>query len=977
MNSILTNWLAQGESWASAVEFGIPRDEWVNYSVLQRDDDLYTAAFARVFDALRLPEATARIQELASLADALLLFVCSPTSRHVPGVDHGLGRLHAAACAYLAEYAATAELLARHAPSIEHEREEEQFLRMFLMRDLRDGDRNGIVALLQSYVSTQAPDAIDYLEDALVKKRRIGLRSDPRKFIAASLALACVQRFRDVNVWSALRSGTPEYAPDQWQQFFTSASRIGYPLWEVFPSQMEALRKGFLESPPAFSMQMPTSSGKTALCELLIYQEVVIRGGSVLFLVPFRALAAEVQRGLARRLSAAGVSVMASFGGNVPTRSEADSVSTSSVLITTPEKYLALEHIEDAAVKRFSLVICDEGHLIDDGERGLDYELLLTRLRSDESAQARRFVFLSAIIPNIESMHRWLGGDETHVARSNYRPVRVDYSLVVEESRTFDLHVNPHLRKPHKYFLKRFIIRADAQFKNPDTGRLNTVARWNSPSSLACLAGLKASGTGAVAIFTTTRGGQGVAGLTNALLRMLESKVRAASDLQNIEPDAELTEFSSFLLGQQHPLTRLTEQACAIHHGRLPQELRRAVEEKVEKGKTRIVICTNTLAEGVNLPIRTIIIHTARRFNEASGGLRYIERRTVKNIVGRAGRAGKERRGRVIFVNEREKHFSLQVMRDASMEKATGLLFRLVQAIHSYLTQHGRQLDESLFDMDDEWLQERLDEIDYALLELLPTLEHVEAGGGEIVAILDRTLALAQDPPDEIRQCLHDLFRLRAVWLQSRVDPAQWEVLQMSGIPPRLYQKVDAIGCLAHPLWLDLSDSLDETWLDEVILPLLAASGGDGIDSSLAKGVIRGWMSGGTYKEVAETCGVSVDEILDILTGTVGFHLQHVVSKVCQLAAQHLTGISDVALRWASLLQFGVRTLQQLDLMEHGFTDRLAIWGISRYLQSVGFQNRRHLMSVWIREHSATIAHRLRADPRVPEYCVNVFEKEL
>ena len=86
---------------------------------------------------------------------------------------------------------------------------------------------------------------------------------------------------------------------------------------------MKAIESGILEDAnEAYSMQMPTSSGKTSLCEILIYNEVKGRDKKVLFLVPFRALASEIREGISKRLESAGISVVASHGGNIPTRSE-------------------------------------------------------------------------------------------------------------------------------------------------------------------------------------------------------------------------------------------------------------------------------------------------------------------------------------------------------------------------------------------------------------------------------------------------------------------------------------------------------------------------------------------------------------------------------------------------------------------------------------------------------------------------------
>ena len=89
--------------------------------------------------------------------------------------------------------------------------------------------------------------------------------------------------------------------------------------------------------------------------------------------------------------------------------SEGATAETADVLIITPEKFAALGQNLPDLENSFDTIICDEGHLIDDGNRGLQYELLLTKLKSSEG-NPRKIVFISAILPNVDVIHGWLGG---------------------------------------------------------------------------------------------------------------------------------------------------------------------------------------------------------------------------------------------------------------------------------------------------------------------------------------------------------------------------------------------------------------------------------------------------------------------------------------------------------------------------------------------------------------------------------------
>jgi hypothetical protein len=143
--------------------------------------------------------------------------------------------------------------------------------------------------------------------------------------------------------------------------------------------------------------------------------------------------------------------------------------------------------------------------------------------------------------------------------------------------------------------------------------------------------------------------------------------------------------------------------------------------------------------------------------------------------------------------------------------------------------------------------------------------------------------------------------------------------------------------------------------------------------------VIEGWLNGHTYAEIAEECESDVEEVLTVMCEEIGFRLQDSVAKLSQIAlTQHGTdNISETAQAWPSLLQYGLGTLQQLDLCEHGATDRLAVWGISRFLN--GRENRLRGWSLvrYLRRNALVVRTALTEDQRVPRLCVERVLREL
>ena len=118
---------------------------------------------------------------------------------------------------------------------------------------------------------------------------------------------------------------------------------------------------------------------------------------------------------------------------------------------------MVMEDSLEEQLTRFSLVICDEGQLLDSLNRGINYELLLTRLKRIEGI---RYLFLSAIIPNIEDVNTWLGGRGNDVGDSDYRPCPIKLANI---SRGFDLAVKDENYDADKYIIKNFLSNDESE----------------------------------------------------------------------------------------------------------------------------------------------------------------------------------------------------------------------------------------------------------------------------------------------------------------------------------------------------------------------------------------------------------------------------------------------------------------------------------------------------------------------------------
>lgn len=167
----------------------------------------------------------------------------------------------------------------------------------------------------------------------------------------------------------------------------------------------------------------PTSSGKTLIGEVAALRSIVTDGKPAVWLLPARALAAEIAE-IARRWSVLGIRTVELTG---ETNMSSDAVRDAQLWVATTEKFEALSRrasLKDV-IDRVGCLIIDEVHLVGDPTRGATLEALIARLRAAEDST--RIVALSATVSNAEELAEWFHAD---LVRSTWRPTALTTQLV-------------------------------------------------------------------------------------------------------------------------------------------------------------------------------------------------------------------------------------------------------------------------------------------------------------------------------------------------------------------------------------------------------------------------------------------------------------------------------------------------------------------------------------------------------------------
>ncbi|ADG66902.1 DEAD/DEAH box helicase domain protein [Planctopirus limnophila DSM 3776] len=459
----------------------------------------------------------------------------------------------------------------------------------------------------------------------------------PREVLFADLIGAIARTRQAKSTWTTL----PRYT-DVSETLWAPIIRKSTFIREVWPAQQLLGDHGLYRGKSAV-VQMPTSAGKTRSLDLVIrgafYAE---RTSLAIVIAPFRALCEEIRQALARSFSGEAINVDALSDVSQDDFDVSDILSAKQVLVMTPEKCLYLLRHSPEIAEELGLLLYDEGHQFDSGRRGVTYELLLTSLKS-AVAETTQTVLVSAVLNNAQAIADWLLGSGGAVVSGNgLLPMTRSLAFASWKDRLGRLEFtdsnDPDIGE---FFVPRIIEKQS----------LNLFRRERKPrefperdsTSIGLYLGMKLAASGGVAIFVGTKSTassiaqSAVEVFSRGLAMASPDTYSDAGEIQRLVYQIERN------LGDSVASSKAARLGVFTHHGNTPHGIRLAVEFAMKEGLIKVVICTSTLAQGVNLPIRYLIITGARQGNEQ------IKTRDFHNLLGRVGRSGMHTEGTVIF----------------------------------------------------------------------------------------------------------------------------------------------------------------------------------------------------------------------------------------------------------------------------------------------------------------------------------------
>ncbi len=425
------------------------------------------------------------------------------------------------------------------------------------------------------------------------------------------------------------------------ERFAAAKKRRGHPLLESFRAAQKFDLDAYqlaacevVEDGKSVLVAAPTGAGKTVVAEFAIYRAMQRTSDKVFYTAPMKALSNQKFQELQAEYGEDQVGLLT---GDTNINSHAR------IVVMTTEVLRNMLYADSDLLRDLAVVVMDEVHFLGDRFRGAVWEEVIIHL-----PQHVRMVSLSATVSNAEEFGDWLQAvrGDTEVIVSEERPVPLDQHILMR-GKLIDLFdssglVATHRVNPELVQMARYGGRTISSRQMQDVGRRHSkggrpdVSRVERPEVVKLL---DSKNLLPAIFFVFSR-----VGCDQAVTKVLRSGIRLTTPAERDEIRAIVEERCRTLLdedlavlGYWDWLTGL-ERGVAAHHAGLLPAFKEVVEELFQKKLVKVVFATETLALGINMPARTVVLEKLEKFN---GEARVpITPGEYTQLTGRAGRRG-------------------------------------------------------------------------------------------------------------------------------------------------------------------------------------------------------------------------------------------------------------------------------------------------------------------------------------------------
>jgi ATP-dependent DNA helicase len=425
---------------------------------------------------------------------------------------------------------------------------------------------------------------------------------------------------------------------------------------EFYPPQAEALPYALRGEHLVLSI--PTAAGKSLVAYLAIAQRLKQEGGKAFYIVPLRALAREKYEDL-KAFEPLGLKIGLSTGD----LDESDvRLSKYDIIVCTSEKADSLLRHGLHWLDKIKVLVIDEIHLIHDPSRGTTLEVIIAQIKALNPRT--QLIALSATIKNAVELADWLGGK---LIQSDWRPV------VLKEGVFFQNTI---------------------KYNDSSTKKISGDAK----KALELLVEESLKDGGQTLIFVNNR--KSTVSLANRLSTVVADLLTEAEKKQLKRLVHSMKQEQAELISVEQSLVVNVEQGVAFHHAGLESRHRRLVEQGFKDHQIKCIVATPTLAAGVNIPARRVIIRDLWRYDE-NFGMAPIPILEYKQQAGRAGRPRYDSVGEAITIakdsNQRDQIFYNYILADtepiySKLGSQSALRMHLLAAVATQFVHNSEEM---------------------------------------------------------------------------------------------------------------------------------------------------------------------------------------------------------------------------------------------------------------------------------------------
>ncbi|NXA70667.1 HELQ Helicase, partial [Mohoua ochrocephala] len=402
---------------------------------------------------------------------------------------------------------------------------------------------------------------------------------------------------------------------------------------------------------------LPTGGGKTLVAEIIILQELLCRQKDVLMILPYVAIVQE--KVWIQGLSSFGIELgflVEEYAGSKGRFPPIKRRVKKSLYIATIEKGHALVNslIETERIDDLGLVVVDELHMLGEGSRGAILEITLAKILY--TSKKTQIIGMSATLNNVGDLQKFL---QAEYYTNNFRPIELKEYVKIRDT----IYAVDSKTENGFAFSRLLNFKYSSNLEKADPDHIIALVTEVIPK-YSCL------------IFCPTK--KNCENVASMVSKYLKKEFRAHREKEKQDLIKNLKSIGN---GTVCPVLKQTIPfGVAYHHGGLTNDERKSIEEAYSSGVLCLLACTATLAAGVNLPARRVILRAPYVAND------FLKKNQYKQMIGRAGRAGIDSAGEsILIVQEKDKHLVQDLVHSPLENCYSNLLLELTKGMQSLL----------------------------------------------------------------------------------------------------------------------------------------------------------------------------------------------------------------------------------------------------------------------------------------------------